>query len=160
MTLALLGLSATSFLASVSAAPPTPVEAIAVHNPHETSTLRQDRAPDQRQKRTFSSRSSDDSSMVKDDRMNSEPGGVKGVRRVANTLPLVPWDLPLMRRYEILLADGSRRIATFHQVDSLLDGRRAPADFWATMDEVQRAFVGRDASFVRYPTGERIPAEQ
>jgi hypothetical protein len=90
--------------------------------------------------------------------MDSEPGGVKGVRRVANTVPLVPWDLPLMRRYEILLADGSRRIATFHQADSLLDGRRAPADFWATMDEVQRAFFGREASFVRYPpVSESLP---
>jgi hypothetical protein len=98
--------------------------------------------------------------MVKDDPMNSEPGEVKGVRRVANTLPLVPWDLPVMRRYEILFADGRRRIATFHQVDSLLDGRNAPADFWATMDEVQRTFVGRDASFVRYATGERLSGEQ
>ena len=92
--------------------------------------------------------------MVKDDPVNSELGGVKGVRRVANTLPLVPWDLPLMRRYEILSADGGRRLATFHQVDSLLDGRSEPEDFCATMDEVQRTFVGRDASFVRYATGE------
>lgn len=65
-----------------------------------------------------------------------------------------------MRRYEILVADGSRRIATLHQVDSLLDGRRAPADFWATMDEVQRAFAELDGRFVRHPTGERISAEQ
>lgn len=92
--------------------------------------------------------------------MNSQPGGVKGVRRVANTLPLIPWDLPLMKRYEILFADGRRRRATFHQVDSLLHGRSSPADFWATMDQVQRTFVDRDASFVRYATGERLPGEQ
>jgi hypothetical protein len=91
--------------------------------------------------------------------MNNDAGGVKGVRRVPNTLPLVPWDLRLLRRYEILLADGGRRLATFQQVDSLLDGRSAPADFWTTMDEVQRTFAGRDASFVRYPTGERLPGE-
>jgi len=98
--------------------------------------------------------------MVKDDPMKIEPGGVKGVRRVANTLPLIPWDLPLMRRYEILFAGGRTRRATLHQVDSLLDGHSARADFWATMDEVQRTFVGRDASFVRYASGERLPGER
>lgn len=92
--------------------------------------------------------------------MNSGPGGVRGVRRVRNILPSVPWDLPLLRRYEVLFGNGSRSIATLDRVDSLLDGRRVPADFWATMDEVQRAFVERDERFVVHPTGERIPADK
>jgi len=79
------------------------------------------------------------------------------VRRVANTLPLGPWDLPLMRRCEILSAGGGRRLATFRQVDALLDGRSAPEDFCPTIDEVQRTFVGGDASFVHCATCERIP---
>jgi hypothetical protein len=94
----------------------------------------------------------DDAAMV------SQGARVRGVRRLRNAGPSLPWDLPPLRRYEILFADGTRRVANFHEVDSLLNGRSSPTDFWSTIQEVEKAYSIADTSFVEYPTGKRVPA--
>jgi hypothetical protein len=38
----------------------------------------------------------------------------------------------------------------------LLNGRSSPADFWATIEEVEKAYSATDTSFVEYPTGKRV----
>jgi hypothetical protein len=73
--------------------------------------------------------------------MTSQVTRVRGVRRLRNAGPFLPWDLPSVRRYEILLADGTRRLANLRQVDSLLDVRAYPADFWSTIQEVESGGV-------------------
>jgi len=92
--------------------------------------------------------------------MTSQVTRVRGVRRLRNAGPFLPWDLPSLRRYEILFADGTRRLANLRQVDSLLDVRAYPADFWSTIQEVERAYSATDTRFVEYPTGQRIPETQ
>lgn len=90
--------------------------------------------------------------------MTSDAVRVKGVRRGANALSSLPvGDLPLLRRYEILFTDDTRRVTKFHQVDSSLDGRASPADFRTTMDEVQRAFAAQETRFVQCVTGQLMP---
>jgi hypothetical protein len=88
--------------------------------------------------------------------MTSHVAPVRGVRRLSNAGPSLPWDLSPLRRYEILFADGSKRVGSLREVDSLLDGRSFPADFWSTIGEVEKAYSVSDASFVEYPTGKRI----
>jgi len=76
---------------------------------------------------------------------------------VRNAGPPLPWGLPALRRYEILFGDGTRRVANLRQVDSLLIGRSSPADFWSTIQEVEKAYSATDTSFAEHPTGRRIP---
>jgi hypothetical protein len=89
--------------------------------------------------------------------MASQVARVRGVRRLRNAGPSFPWDLAPLRRYEILFADGTRRVVNFQKVDSLLNGRSSPGDFWATIQEAERAYSATDTSFVEYPAGRRIP---
>jgi hypothetical protein len=92
--------------------------------------------------------------------MASQVTSVRGIRRLRNAGPSFPWDLPPLRRYEILFADGTRRHANLRQVDSLLNGRAYPTDFWFTVQEVEKAYSATDTRFVEYPTGQRIPEAQ
>ena len=82
---------------------------------------------------------------------------VRGIRRLRNAGPSFPWELPPLRRYEILLSDGTTRHANLRQVDSLLSGRAYPADFWFTIQEVEKAYSATDTRFGEYRTGQRIP---
>lgn len=81
---------------------------------------------------------------------------ILGVRRIR--------DAPASRRsfrprlFEVILANGSTAEVSFATVDKLLDGARLPADFWATMNEVDAAFSEGDSRFVRHPSGERFVA--
>jgi hypothetical protein len=42
------------------------------------------------------------------------------------------------RRYEVVMADGRLRQVSFGELDSLLDARGYPADFWACVHAADR----------------------
>src|SRR4051812_42800439 len=81
---------------------------------------------------------------------------IMGVRRIKDA-PASRWSFRA-RLFEVILADGSTAEVSFAAVDKLLDGARLPADFWATMNEVDAAFSEGDSRFVRHPSGERFVA--
>ncbi|UQX89258.1 hypothetical protein M6D93_04455 [Jatrophihabitans telluris] len=60
------------------------------------------------------------------------------------------------RRYEVTASMGASRIVTLRHLDSLLDGRRVPADFWACVNSADLANVDGDAAAVfDWPSGHR-----
>ena len=54
--------------------------------------------------------------------------------------------------YEVAMSDGSRRRVSFGQLDTLLDGRKYPADFWACVHAADEA-AGCDVTV--WPSGEQ-----
>ena len=61
------------------------------------------------------------------------------------------------RRYEIWVAGGTPKTVSFTQLDKLLDARRFPADFWAAVNEADRAFEsGERTVWVEAGTGRRV----
>ena len=62
-----------------------------------------------------------------------------------------------VRRYELHDADGVTRMVTLHGLDSMLNARAAPADFWACVRAADAAFEAGDLdSLVEWPTGRRV----
>lgn len=61
------------------------------------------------------------------------------------------------RRYEVALADGTLRQVSLGELDSLLDARRYPADFWACVhaaDEERGHLGDREQSrMTSWPSG-------
>jgi hypothetical protein len=78
------------------------------------------------------------------------------LRRVANGPRTVSSGFRPARRYEVFDVTGGARVVTLHQLDSLLEGRAVPADFWACVDAADLAFSAGDLDvLIEWPTGRR-----
>lgn len=61
-------------------------------------------------------------------------------------------------RYELFRHAGPPVEVWLWGLDRLLHARRHPADFWAVVNEADRAFGEADPSWIEFPTGRRVPA--
>jgi hypothetical protein len=60
-------------------------------------------------------------------------------------------------RYEVWHEDGSIAVLSRSQLDRLLDGRRFPADYWASLEAADKALAEGDReSWIEYATGRRL----
>ena len=75
---------------------------------------------------------------------------VLGIRR----LPRRHW--PLRDRYELRLTSGDALSCTPARLDDLLDARRWPADYWATLRAADGAHSDGDRSLICWATGQRL----
>lgn len=77
-----------------------------------------------------------------------------GVRR----LPARRW--PRRKRYELRFRDGGAASCDRTRLDTMLDARRWPADFWAVLAEVDRTFDGGDdGTIIDWPTGQALQGD-
>lgn len=61
------------------------------------------------------------------------------------------------RLYRVTFTDGSERVLSRAALDSLLNARRMPADFWACVDAADRAFAAGDTvTRVEWPSSRLV----
>jgi hypothetical protein len=78
------------------------------------------------------------------------------LRRVADGPHTIRSGLRRVRRYEVSDPTGEIRVVTLHQLDSLLQARAMPADFWACVDAADAAYTAGDRDvLIEWPTGRR-----
>ena len=98
---------------------------------------------------------SDGSSPVGDDWVVAV-ADVFNLRRVADGPRTIRSGLRRIRRYEVSDPTGGPRVVTLRQLDSLLQARSMPADFWACVDAADAAYSdGDQAVLIEWPTGRR-----
>ena len=65
------------------------------------------------------------------------------------------------RVYEVRMRDGALRRVSFGELDTLLDARRNPADFWASVhaadSERDRSSDGAEPGMTAWPSGTHYP---
>ena len=59
-------------------------------------------------------------------------------------------------RFEVWQPETDPRNVSFSELDRLLDARRWPADFWAAVEEAERASLASDPSWIESGTGRRV----
>src|SRR5215469_4262093 len=60
------------------------------------------------------------------------------------------------RRYELHFPNGEYRVVNLHQMDTILNGRSFPADFWAVVNAADAAFAaGERDALTEWPSGRR-----
>jgi hypothetical protein len=60
------------------------------------------------------------------------------------------------RRYELHFPHGKCRVVTLRQLDTILNGRSFPADFWAAVEAADAAFAAGDRdALIEWPSGRR-----
>ena len=77
---------------------------------------------------------------------------IVGIRR----LPPRRW--PHRNRYELRLESGDSLSCSPSRLDGLLDARKWPADYWATVRAADSAFAEGDRSLIAWRTGGRHPS--
>lgn len=61
------------------------------------------------------------------------------------------------RWYELHSPNGEYRVVTPHQLDTTLNGRSYPADFWAAVSAADAAFEAGDRDvLIEWPSGRRV----
>lgn len=60
------------------------------------------------------------------------------------------------QRYELRYASGERQIVTLRALDSVLNARAAPSDFWSCVRAADAAFANRELGvLIQWPSGRR-----
>lgn len=78
------------------------------------------------------------------------------LRRVSNSSRSLRSGFRRARGYEVASADGERRTVSLRELDSVLDGRAVPADFWACVEAADAVFdAGDKDAFIEWPSGRR-----
>lgn len=64
------------------------------------------------------------------------------------------------KRYELRFRDGGAASCDLARLDTMLDARRWPADFWAVVAEVDRIYDGGDDwTIIDWPTGQAMQGD-
>jgi hypothetical protein len=76
------------------------------------------------------------------------------LRRIPDAPRTVRSGFRRVRRYEVHYSTGEHRVVTLRQLDSVLQARTMPADFWVCVGAADEAFAAGELDrLIEWPTG-------